>query len=352
MKCVGLDIGGANIKFASTAKESDGPVEQIAFPFWKEKDRLDKVLQQLAAHVAPNDLVGVTMTAELADCFRDKKSGVNFVVQAVESVFEHHAPLYYQTNGQMCNAATAVKDWHLVAAANWHATGWLAFNDAKRKSGYVFDIGSTTTDIIPVLDGQPVINEQDDLARLANGQLYYGGIGRTPLCGLLDQVPFKSGTVSTANELFATTRDVFVWRNELPEAQNDFNSADGRSNSRTNAGRRLARMVCSDLNDIDVSLVDAIALQARNNLVAGITRSLTQVVDAHTNIPLCFVTFGEGAWLAKEIVAETFPAKLENQFTPTIRSFSEQVLVNQTAVALAVAKKRQQVFNQSISNDQ
>ena len=351
MKCAGLDIGGANIKFAST----EGAIEQVSFRFWKNKDLLPEVLRQFMPLISAGDLLGVTMTAELADCFEDKKSGVEFIVESVESVFAPHHPLYYRTDGGMCEAKIAMKDWPLVAASNWHATAWLAFADSKEKSGYVFDIGSTTTDIVPVQFGLPVVKEQDDLARLSNGQLYYGGVGRTPLCGLLDRIKLDSGTIATANEVFATTRDSFVWLNELPADEKDLDSADGRSNSRSNAGKRLARMVCSDLNSMDHSLVDLIASQARQQLVAAITGSLRQVVAANPEVALSFVTFGEGAWLAEEIVNDAFgfgatEGHSVGKPNPAVRPFSDDVLVNQTAPALAVAKKRLQLYAQTVAS--
>jgi len=329
-----------------------GTTEQVCFPLWKNKDLLPEVLRQLLPRMAADDLLGVTMTAELADCFEDKKAGVEFIVNSVESVFAPHDPLYYRTDGAMCDARVALNDWPLVAASNWHATAWLAFADSEEKSGYVFDIGSTTTDIVPVQFGTPVVKNQDDFARLSNGQLYYGGVGRTPLCGLLGQVVFESKRISTANEFFATTLDAFVWRNELPTNEQDFNSADGRSYTRTNAGKRLARMVCCDLNSIDTSLVDRIASQARKQLVAEITHSLRQVVAANPEIPLSFITFGTGAWLAGEIVKDAFANDSLNELYKsgvTVRSFSNDALVNQTAPALAVARKRLQLYAPTVS---
>ena len=344
MSFVGLDIGGAHTKLATI----NGHFQQVTLPIWKEKDRLSEILQQLRDAIGPQDPVGITMTAELADCFENKKSGVEFVVNAVQDVFKDHQPLYYRTDGTMCSAPVAIEDWKLVAASNWHAISCLAFDeDSDFQSGFVFDIGSTTTDIIPVQSGRPVIGEQDDLERLSNGQLYYAGIGRTPVCSLVDQVEADKGPIWVAKEFFATMRDVLIWRNELPALESDFDSADGRSNSKLAAGKRLARMLCSDFDSIDVSLVDLLASQARKQLVDGIAESLVRVFSSHPEIPLTFVNFGAGAWLAEEVVGRTF-ASSKDYAQVTVRSFSENPLVNQTAAALAVAKKRQQAGEQSL----
>jgi len=339
MNGAGFDIGGANIKFAST----DGRSKQISFPIWKDKHRLAEILGELKRFIAPEDLIGVTMTAELADCFEDKKAGVAFIVDQVQKVFADNQPLYYRTDGAMCTAPVAIKSWDLVAASNWHAISCLAFDeDADCRSGFVVDIGSTTTDIIPVRDGSPVIGTQDDLARLSNGQLYYGGIGRTPVCGLLDQIKLDSGLVWIANELFATTRDALIWRNELRADENDLDSADGRSNSRLNAGKRLARMLCSDLGSIDDALVDLVADQTKQKLFAGIASSLRRVVSAHPTIPPIFVTLGAGAWLAEQVIVQEFGLTSETRII-NLCQLNNHPLAKQTAAAFAVAKKRQRI---------
>ena len=83
MKFAGIDIGGANIKLATV----DGISTQLAFPIWKEKCRLPDVLCQIAKTLPPDTLVGITMTAELADCFTTRQTGVEFIVQAASKAF-------------------------------------------------------------------------------------------------------------------------------------------------------------------------------------------------------------------------------------------------------------------------
>ena len=249
MNFAGLDIGGANIKFASTS----GEMREIPFAFWKHKDKLNETLEQFREFIAPDDLIGVTMTAELADCFESKRDGVRFVVQSVLKTFgtstnprSEHQPLFYRTDGAMCDAQTAIDDWKLVAAANWHALAWLAFQNSDQNSGFVFDIGSTTTDIIPVRDGIPVNPRQNDLDRLSNGQLYYAGIGRTPICAVLDEIELDGQVRNIAREFFATTNDALIFLGDLPEDKTCLDTADGKSKSRQDVERRLLRMVCAD----------------------------------------------------------------------------------------------------------
>jgi probable H4MPT-linked C1 transfer pathway protein len=244
----------------------------------------------------------------------------------------------------MCDARTAVENWQTVAASNWHALAWFAFHGLDERSGFVFDIGSTTTDIIPVESGIPVISGQNDLSRLMNHQLFYAGVGRTPICSLIDEVRFEAGTATVAREVFATALDVFLWLGEIGPSDST-NTADGRAATRIAAGRRLARMVCADLDQLRSHEIDAIATQTRNKLTRHLSRCVRSVVAQHPSLPLTFKTFGEGAWLAEEVVAQTFSSSLSAQ--TKVMAFSHDETTNQTAAALAVAKKRELVFEES-----
>ena len=334
MNFVGLDIGGANIKLATLSGQS----KQIPFPIWKDKHELANVLATIKSSLSESSLIGVTMTAELADCFETKQEGVEFIVNAVVNAFADHQPLFYCTDGSMRPAEQAIHRWKRVAASNWHANAWMAFLETKTNSGFMVDIGSTTTDIIPVKDGMPKHAEQVDFDRLANGQLLYAGAGRTPICSLISQVELPNQRLTIARELFATMKDALLWLNETQPDEFDCDTADGRPATRKNSGQRLAKMVCEDLNELDESIVDEIARQAKSSLSSLISSAIQQVVSANPDVPLNFRIFGQGAKLAEEVVQTLF-ADEETK----IKIYRQNDLENQTAPALAVALKRRDV---------
>ena len=73
-KVIGLDIGGANTKLAS----SDGTIVELHYlPLWKNT-RLPEVLKEIAQRLQP-EKVAIVMTGELADCFEDKEQGIRFI---------------------------------------------------------------------------------------------------------------------------------------------------------------------------------------------------------------------------------------------------------------------------------
>src|SRR5436189_45661 len=97
---------------------------------------------------------------------------------------------------------TARRNHLKVASANWHALATLAGQYMPEGPGLLIDIGSTTTDVIPLLDGIPIPQGMTDPDRLARHELIYTGVRRTPVCAVTRE--------SVAAELFATTRDVYL----------------------------------------------------------------------------------------------------------------------------------------------
>src|SRR3972149_12171276 len=79
MSVIGLDIGGANLKAAHTG----GAARSLAFDLWKRPAELPTALTAVVAGLPRAELLAVTMTAELCDCFRTKRDGVSAVLDAV-----------------------------------------------------------------------------------------------------------------------------------------------------------------------------------------------------------------------------------------------------------------------------
>src|SRR5438552_12194660 len=100
-----------------------------------------------------------------------------------------------------------------AAAANWLALAAYAGRFAPTGTALLVDVGSTTTDLVPLLGGAPVPCGNTDAERLLHRELVYTGVRRTPLCALLGE--------TGAAELFATTLDAYLLLEELPEDVTD-----------------------------------------------------------------------------------------------------------------------------------
>ena len=353
MKIAGIDIGGANLKFAlidarrsPEAVSADRPatasfgvnvesIGEVSFPFWTDHLNLIATLNQIREPWPSVDGIAITMTAELADCFDNKRHGVHFIVDAVGRAFPQTDCRFYTTKGELVDASLAKQNWELTAASNWHASAWHLFRQHQLTDGFLIDIGSTTCDIIPVAAGLPVVPGQTDLGRLRNGQLVYAGIGRTAICSLIDSVQLADGKVPLARELFATVADAMVWTGRLAPEPNNCNSADGRPLTRSACRTRLCRMLCADNADLQNDQVTAIAEQTYAALEDQVVASLRSVVDQHPQLAKTFCLAGSGQSLARRAIGRI----LTDQPPPTIIGTKAPNQIGQAVPAIAVAMK-------------
>jgi hypothetical protein len=245
---VGVDIGGANLKYARI----DRVAVSTTFPMWRQPEHLAnaiaKDLLRLAGTGDTPGALAVTMTGELADCFVDRVAGVRHIVsQACEAArrLGIDEVSFYAVDGRFCRADQALKKADLVASANWHALASFVAEEIAADATLI-DIGSTTTDIIPLANGRVDTTAQTDHDRLQEGSLVYVGCRRTPICALVNELHFHGRRCSVMNELFATIDDARLVLGNVDEDTEDCDTADGRPRTRHFASSRLVRMIGLD----------------------------------------------------------------------------------------------------------
>src|SRR4051794_3794573 len=250
-----LDIGGANTKAAWL----DGTaLRTVSRPFevWRDREALAGVLREVAG-AGPADAVAITMTAELSDAFRTKREGVRFVLDAAEAALGDRPLSVLTTAGELVSVEAAyARPWD-VAGANWVATA-LAVADAH-PDALLIDIGSTTADIVAIAAGRVAATGRNDLDRLLAGELVYTGVLRTNLAAIAPRVPVRGGRCPVASESFAISADVHLVLGHLAPEAYDCPTPDGRPATVGFARERIARLVCSDVEQLDADEIDAIA---------------------------------------------------------------------------------------------
>ncbi len=271
MRIVGLDIGGANLKIASL----DGICLTIPFPMWKQSGQLTSTLRLLPADAFGNpDMIALTMTAELADCFATKSEGVRFIIDSVKMAFPETPIRVWLTSGEFAEPDDAQELPMLAAAANWHVLATWAGRAVPRGPALLVDVGSTTTDIIPIYDGLPVSEGQTDLERLSHQELVYTGTARTPVCAMVRTVTLHGTAVPVAAELFATSLDVHLLTGDIPEDDQNVNTADGRPATRVHAANRLAHMLCCDTEELSMEELQHVAAEIAEVQVSQIASAI------------------------------------------------------------------------------
>ncbi|MEM9413260.1 MAG: hydantoinase/oxoprolinase family protein, partial [Planctomycetota bacterium] len=310
---IGLDIGGANIKWAD---ESGTTI--IPFELWRRADQLGKELGLLRDRVGQVDRVAVTMTGELADCFESRKQGVRFIVDQVEVAFSEQHPIYYQTNGRFVEAEQAAGDWEETAAANWHAmASWIAKENSDRNL-ILLDVGSTTTDIIPISQGVVIAKGRTDFDRLRFGELVYCGVVRTPIHSVVQHLQVGNHKIPIAREYFANVQDAFLVLGWVPQNDDSHFTADGRGNRFQDAKRRLAKMVCLDASQCSDDSIRSIAQQIAVALAEKIIDGINEVTEQPFE-KVSFVPAGEGHWFARRILNQDIDGISIGQPAPTFR---------------------------------
>lgn len=296
MKWLALDIGGANLKVA----DGKGFGATEAFPLWQRHEHLTEALRRQIALVPKVDHIAVTMTGELADCFATKKEGVLAILDSVEEACDHRHTRIYLTSGMLVAMPTARRQPLLAAASNWHALAQFAGRFAPTGPGMAIDVGSTTTDIIPLSDGKPTTIGRTDTNRLLNGELVYTGVERTPICALLPAAPFRGRKCPLAAELFATTLDAYLTLGYLPEEPLNTNTANAQPATRGAALDRLARSICSDRDNFSATDARAMSDAVMEKQLSRIVTSLSHVLDRMPQRPGTIVLSGRGEFLARQ----------------------------------------------------
>lgn len=290
MSTIGWDIGGVNTKVARVSGDRVLAVRSRPFELQRDPAALVQVLQTLATEVGASsgDVHAVTMTAELSQMFRTKRQGVSFVLESVEAAFPSGAISVYAVDGRFLSPAEARSEPLAIAAANWAATARLVSRHVA--DALLVDIGTTSTDIVPIVGGVVVATGWTDPDRLASGELVYSGAVRTPVEAIRSHVPFGSDEAGLSAEGFALAGDVHVWRGDLAPADYTAPTPDGRPPTREFAGERLARAICADRDMLDAVGVTAIADALAAAQVTRIADAIVKVRARHGGLDTVVVT--------------------------------------------------------------
>jgi (4-(4-[2-(gamma-L-glutamylamino)ethyl]phenoxymethyl)furan-2-yl)methanamine synthase len=299
---LGWDIGGVNTKVSRVA--AGRVVETCVRPFEVQRDpaALVALLRELAAESGArgDEPHAVTMTAELSQMFRTKRDGVAFVLDAVSAAFPNSDTYVYTTDERFVASNEARTIPLAVAAANWVATAAIVGRVVG--TAVLVDVGTTTTDVIPVVGGRVAARGRTDPGRLATGELVYLGAVRTPVEAIVTAVPVENEWVGVSAEGFALLGDVHVWRGTLSPAMYSITPPDGRPATREFAGERLARVVCADRTMLDDAAIDAIAAHIAEAQIARTATAISRVCAVHPSISAGVVA-GIGAPIAAAAVA-------------------------------------------------
>jgi len=286
---LGIDIGGANTKIASS---DSSIVDSFYAPLWHDRAILHDVLRHVCARLEDSDIdiecVGVVMTGELCDCFKTRREGVLKIRDTVSRIFEDAGvEVEYFDRGGIFRRGEAIEEDPLAFAS----TNWLAsakFVSMIHRDVIFVDCGSTTTDVIPIVGGE-IKAKRSDIERLNSHELLYSGVLRTNVATLLRRVRLRGEEYATASELFAITADAYLVLGDITPADYKCESPNGyafatesEAKSRASAMRRLARVLCSDLEEIGEEGARSIAVQVKDAQVGELVTALREMRERYS----------------------------------------------------------------------
>jgi probable H4MPT-linked C1 transfer pathway protein len=338
---LGWDLGGAHLKVA--AVDLSGRVLsaiQFPCPLWQGLPELDRALQLALAHNPAVRRHAVTMTGELVDLFRDRAEGV----AALIGRFGAHVPLeqtlVFASDGRFLSAPQAIKKSAAVASANWLAGAALV---ARHVTDALFvDIGSTTTDIVPICAGAVRAEGTTDAERMACEELVYTGVVRTPIMALADRIPFAGTWIEPMAEHFATTADVYRLTGELPAGADQLPAADNGAKTLRASARRLARMIGRDVESAPPAMWRKCARYLADVQLCHVQRACERVLS-RVGMPsrIALVGAGAGRFVVKKL-ALRLGCRYRDFGELVDRAGSDREWVASCAPAVAVALLAQQ----------
>src|SRR4051794_27343241 len=275
---IGWDIGGAHLKAARIENGRIVAALQVALPLWQGLHEAERAFDEAEALIGRAEANALTMTGELCDIFSTHAEGVAALAALAQRRLSR--PIFYAGRAGFVNADSVARHTADIASANWHASA-AAFASVHPNALFA-DMGSTTTDLIPIAGGRVAALGYSDAERLAHGELVYAGVVRSYLFGGIARVPFEGRWVNLMNEWFASAGDVYRILGELPDGVDVMQTADNRDKSVASSRARLARMIGRDVGDADEAawrqlarfFADAQAQQIEENLHLVLSRGI------------------------------------------------------------------------------
>jgi probable H4MPT-linked C1 transfer pathway protein len=299
---VGWDLGGANVKVAVAEGGRVLRAIQIPCPLEPSAGKFDAAVAAALPRLPPGAPHAVTMTGELSDVFADRNEGVAYLVRLMQRVTAGQTLLIYGGRAGFLDPEAALSRKHDVASANWHASAALAAHACGE--GLLADAGTTTTDLVPLRNGAPACKGYADGERLAEGELIYAGVVRTPVMAIAEDILFRGRRQRIAGERFATMADVYRLTGELPADADPYPAADQRGKSEAESAARLARMLGRDASEAEHGVWIEVARQFAERQLASLEEaarnlSIREALTAAAPV----IGAGCGRFLAERLAA-------------------------------------------------
>ncbi len=324
MKIIGWDIGGAHLKAAKIDfKKKKTETRQIYTPIWENTNNLKKSIKLIKKKFGKCNYHAITMTAELSDIFLNRSTGVKYIINLSSKILENKKIFFYSKK-KFVRKKIALQNTHGLNSMNWHATANFVSNFFP--NCILVDIGSTTTDIIPIKNKKIISKGVNDHQRLKSNELIYMGVLRTPI----HAVEKKKNLIY---ENFANLSDVYRVLNKIPTNFNLLPTQDNKSKNKHDSARRIARIFGKDYKKAHFLKWKKIAFKIEKKQKEILKKNINKIKNRNFSKEIPILGAGIGEFLLKNI----FKKKNYFSFNSNIKSIKKNNAINcETAISTAI----------------
>ena len=323
MKIIGWDIGGAHIKAAKIDfKKKTSKTKQLYSPIWKNVNYLKKSIKLIKKKLGKTNYHAITMTAELSDIFPDRKNGVKHIINLSSKILGEKNIFFYSKKNFL-KKKLAIKKPFELNSMNWHATASFVSNFFP--NCILVDIGSTTSDIIPIKNKEIISKDVSDYQRLKSNELIYLGVLRTPI----QAVERKKNLI---NENFANLSDVYRVLNKIPSTFDLLPTLDRKTKNKHDSARRIARIFGKDYKKNHFLKWKKIAYQIEGEHLKILKSVIKKIEKKNFLKKVPIIGAGIGEFLVKKI----YNKKKYFSFYSTVNHIKKNNVINcESAISVA-----------------
>ncbi|BBE30071.1 hypothetical protein OSSY52_02120 [Tepiditoga spiralis] len=242
MEILTLDIGGANLKYCIFSFQSN----KIEIKEYDELNILNNNLnvfelflkKEIFKITSKNSIDKILFTQTASLIYENNKEGVKKIASILKEVFK--GEIFMFTPDRLINIE--ILDFERYTECyNWAITRELC----KDRKGIIIDMGSTSTDIIPILEKE---NNKNNIMRLIDGEVNYLGMVRTILQSVIKTVPYKNFDVPIIAEPILKTGDIFYYLDMIPYNKHLNYSSNIKFINKLEIENKICQLIASDKN--------------------------------------------------------------------------------------------------------
>jgi len=276
---LGMDIGAVNVKIACV-QGSTGVWrgETTSLPF-EGKEFFSEWIRESRD---PRQAVVVTETVSFSrSLFEGYREGLRWVVEALGEACEPGSYRFLGSGSVLLSPEETLAQPFRVACRNWIGSAYLVLNElALLRDGLLIDCGTSSLDVIPVVDGVPrCLDGESDVVwtRLGTGELTLCGVLMSSIQVITSSIKLGGRPRTLRLCPSAQVGHARVLAGEIPAIPED-TPGDGNFTLR-NCHRQLAALLAADVETLTLDQAREAAAYVLQRQKEMVSETVSRVRD-------------------------------------------------------------------------